>query len=142
MYYEDLTLCRYHEGPLDADSWRVPLLAIGWLESSHSFNRGATPTDLTERLNALIDSAEGVFRQYNFRGLHDCSLCRPGPDARLSRSHINLLIPSKRVVFACPAAIVHYLTAHSYLPPPEFVDAVFECPPVWIATVFRIAPRG
>lgn len=84
---------------------------------------------LTECLGTLIDSAEEVFRQYHFRGLHDCTLCRPGPGARLPRSHVNLLIPSKRVVFACPAAIVHYLTAHSYLPPAEFVDAVFECPP-------------
>jgi hypothetical protein len=75
MYYEDLTLCRYHTGPLDADSWRVPLRAIGWLESGHGFNRGATPTGLTEYLGTLIDSAEGVFRQYNFRGLHDCTLC-------------------------------------------------------------------
>ena len=77
----------------------------------------------------MIASAEKVLSQYHFRGLHDCTLCSSGPDARLRRSHINLLIPSKRAVFACPAAIVHYLTAHSYLPPVAFIEAVFDCPP-------------
>ena len=130
MYFEDLELCRYHSGPLDSDSWRVPLRAIGWLESDHPYNRGATPEGLVEQFGALLDQAEGVFRQYNFRGLHDCTLCKPGhPDARLARSHINLLIPSDGMVFACPAGIVHYITVHSYLPPSQFVAAVQECPP-------------
>jgi hypothetical protein len=81
------------------------------------------------QVEALIDSAERIFQQYHFRGLHDCTLCNPGPDARLARSHINLLIPSERMVFACPAAISHYLSIHSYLPPSEFVYAVQKCPP-------------
>jgi hypothetical protein len=129
MYYEDLELCRYHRGPLDADSWHAPLRAIGWLESGHSFNCGPRPIGLAEQLTTLVDSAESVFRHYHFRGLHDCTLCEPGDaNARLARSHINLLIPSKHTVFACPAAIIHYLSVHSYLPPCEFVDAVHECP--------------
>jgi hypothetical protein len=114
MYFEDLELCRYPPGPLDCDSRRVPLRAIGWLEEGHPFNRGPTPTGLVEQLGALIDSAERVFQQYHFRGLHDCTICESGhPSARLTRSHINLLIPGKRTVFACPAGIIHYLTIHS-----------------------------
>ena len=46
MHYDDLALCRYHSGPLDADSWCVPLLAIGWLEGSYPFKRGAAPIGL------------------------------------------------------------------------------------------------
>jgi hypothetical protein len=130
MYFEDLELCRYHRGPLDSDNWHVPLRAIGWLEGGHPYNTGATPTGLVEQLGALVDNAEEAFRQYHFRGLHDCTICESGhPSAHLVRSHINLLIPGKRMVFACPAAITHYLTGHSYLPPSEFVDAVQECPP-------------
>jgi hypothetical protein len=129
MYYEDLELCRYHRGPLHADSWHVPLRAIGWLESGHPYNRGPLPTSFAERVNAHIDRAEKVFQHYHFRGLHDCTLCEPGHEnARLARSHVNLLIPTKRMVFACPAAIIHYLTVHSYVPPTEFVSAVQECP--------------
>jgi hypothetical protein len=129
MYFEDLELCRYHTGPLDSDSWHVPLRAIGWLEGGHPYNTGATPTGLVELLGAHVDNAERVFQQHHFRGLHDCSLCKPGdPGACLARSHINLLIPGKRTVFACPAGIIHYLTIHSYLPPSEFIEAVQECP--------------
>jgi hypothetical protein len=132
MHYEDLELCRYHSGPLDSDSWHVPLRAIGWLESGHPYNRGPTPI-------ALVDNAERVFQQYHFRGLHDCTICESGvPAARLARSHINLLIPSKRTVFACPAAIVHYLSVHSYLPPSDFVSAARDCPPYGSPQYFEL----
>ena len=129
MYFQDLGLYRYHSRPLDSDSWHVPLRAIGWLEGGHLYNRGPTPVGLVEELGALVDNAERVFQQYHFRGLHDCTLCTPGYlGASLARSHINLLIPGKRTVFACPAGIIHYLTVHSYLPPIEFTDAVQGCP--------------
>jgi hypothetical protein len=129
MYFEDLELCRYHPGPLDSDSWHAPLRAIGWLEGGHPYSTGATPIGLLEQLGALVNNAERVFQQYHFRGLHDCTLCEAGHlSAHLARSHINLLIPGTRTVFACPAAITHYLTVHAYLPPPQFVDAVKECP--------------
>jgi hypothetical protein len=130
MYFEVLELCRYHLGPMHADNWRVPLRAIGWLEGGHPFNRGQSPTSLVEQLRTLLDAAEGVFQQYHFRGLHDCALCKTGDsERRLARSHINLLIPSTRAVFASPAGIIHYIVVHSYLPPPAFVDAVARCPP-------------
>jgi hypothetical protein len=139
MHYEDLELCRYHSGPLDTDSWHVPLRAIGWLESGHPYNRGPRPIALVEQINALVDNAERVFQQYHFRGFHDCTICELGdPAARLARSHINLLIPSKRTVFACPAAIVHYLSVHSYLPPSDFVIAVQDCPPYGSPQYFEL----
>jgi hypothetical protein len=129
MYYEDQSLCRYHSGCLHADSWHVPLRAIGWLESGHSYNQGPTPTNLAEKLDVLIETANGAFRHYHFRGLHDCTLCEPGhAHARLARSHVNILIPHKQAVFASPAGILHYILAHSHLPPSEFLAAVDECP--------------
>jgi hypothetical protein len=129
MYFEDLELCRYQSGPLDSDGWHVPLRAIGWLEGGHPYNHGPTPSGFVEQLGALLDIAERVFQQYHFRGLHDCTLCESGhSSAHLARSHINLLIPGTRTVFACPAAITHYVTVHAYLPPSEFVDAAQECP--------------
>jgi hypothetical protein len=114
---------------MDADSWHVPLRAVGWLEIGHAYIEGQRPPGLVEKLNVLIDSAEITFQQHHFRGLHDCTLCEPGNvSARLPRSYINLLIPGKHAVFAWPAGITHYLTVLSYLPPPEFVEAVVDCP--------------
>jgi hypothetical protein len=59
MYFEDLSLCRYHSGPLDADSWRVPLRAVGWLEAGHAFIRGAKEfdddhSDIDYRMNVSL----------------------------------------------------------------------------------------
>jgi hypothetical protein len=130
MYFEDLTLCRYHSGALDANNWPVPLLAVGWLEQSHQYTQGVSPADLTGRLQALIAAAgDANLPCLHFRGLHTCTLCSPDvPAARLELSYINLLIPGRRVVFAVPAGITHYITDHSYLPPPEFIEAVNACP--------------
>jgi hypothetical protein len=130
MYFEDLTLCRYHTGALDANNWPVPLLAVGWLEQSHQYTQGVAPSSLTPRLQAFIAAAADASLPYlNFRGLHSCTLCSPGvPAALLESSYINLLIPGRRVVFASPAGIIHYITDHSYLPPSEFIEAVNACP--------------
>ncbi len=54
MYFEDLALCRYHQGSLDADSWKVPLRAVGWLERPHQYPRGATPATLLSKLEVIV----------------------------------------------------------------------------------------
>lgn len=126
MHYEDLTLCRYHQGSLDADSWRVPLLAVGWLEVSHPYPRGTAPANLVPKLEGFVSAAGQIFRHECFRGLHECSICMPA--SLLRQSHINLLIPGKGIVYAAPAGIVHYIEGHEYLPPRAFIDAVTSCP--------------
>ena len=40
----------------------------------------------------------------------------------------NLYVPTNQVVYVAPSMIVHYIDAHSYLPPTEFCDAVMLCP--------------
>lgn len=45
-------------------------------------------------------------------------------------------------IYAAPTLIVHYVEAHEYLPPPEFIEAVLrDPPPGWnakeVATEFR-----
>lgn len=130
MYFEDLTPCRYHPGPLDAARWRVPLLAIGWLEHPHDFVRGAAPLSLVRKLEGLVIAAGEAHPHYSFRGLHHCSICEAtssGNEGLLS-SYINMLIPGAGVIYAAPAGIVHYIEAHSYLPPSAFIEAVETCP--------------
>src|SRR5262249_693243 len=46
----------------------------------------------------------------------------------LSGSHVNVFVPGISVVYAAPAAIVHYIEQHSFRPPTEFVEAVLRCP--------------
>jgi hypothetical protein len=146
MFFRDLDLCRYNRGPLDADSWQVPLLAVGWLERQHEFSRGSVPPALLEKLRLLVAGAKAHYQQYHFRGLHECSLCpNDRVEGGLPDSYVNLLIPGAQVVFAAPAGIAHYMEAHSYLPPSEFIRAVDACPSYGtdeFIEALRISNRG
>jgi hypothetical protein len=42
------------------------------------------------------------------------------------------------MVFACPAAITHYVAIHSYVPPSEFVYAAKKCPPYGSSQYFEL----
>lgn len=104
-------------------------MAVGWHEHGHSFSQGTPAPDLLATLKALIDKAGVEHSQYNFRGLHCCSLCEQGPDApRLENSHINLFIPGEGVIFYATAGTLHYMESHGYLPPSAFIEAIHHCP--------------
>ena len=78
----------------------------------------------------FVYAARDAYSGMHFRGLHDCSLCaEESSAARLDSSYLNLLIPGVGVVYAAPAAILHYIEEHSYLPPADFIGAVDACPP-------------
>jgi hypothetical protein len=85
---------------------------------------------MVEKLKALVDQSRLFYPHYCFRGGMTCSWCvaagleSPGP----VWSQENLFVPGTGVVFVAPGGIVHYVEAHSYLPPQEFVEAVLRCP--------------
>jgi len=123
MYILDLELCRYHPGPLDADSWSVPLRAVGWLEHPSRFSQGAPPAGLVPRLTSLLGQMVRAFPHYRFRGGKTCSICEalgltsPGP----IWSQENLIIPGSGEVYVAPGGVVHYIEAHCiYHPNPLF----------------------
>ena len=129
MYIPDLELCQYHSGPFDAGNWSVPLRAVGWLEHPNKFPTGVTPTDLVPKLATLVQQMRQAFSHYQCRGTKTCSLCEasgetsPGP----IWSQENLFVPGSQEVFIAPGGIVHYVEAHSYLPPESFIHAVLRC---------------
>jgi hypothetical protein len=63
-------------------------------------------------------------------GLHNCSFCAANDphSSELPASSSNLFIPGNSVVFVAPGRIDHYIEAHSYLPPKQFITAVLPCP--------------
>ena len=129
MHFPDLEPCRYR-APFHADQWRTPLLAIGWLEHSHTFSRGFAPHGLYSLLERFIEDAEPHFEQYHSRGLHLCSLCEShtSEPKLIPFGFFNLLVPGVDVIYAAPAAILHYVKTHYYAPPAAFVEAVKQCP--------------
>jgi hypothetical protein len=61
-------------------------------------------------------------------GFHCCEFCPPRSDGRFTRGHRNVWIPADSVVYVAPELILHYIEAHGYRPPDEFITAVIACP--------------
>lgn len=67
---------------------------------------------------------------------HDCGLCQFGRSTTRygdyefkSSSGSELFVPNGTIIFVAPVNIAHGISAHHYLPPAEFLDAVEACPP-------------
>jgi hypothetical protein len=132
-YFVDFSLCTYHSGPLHADSWQCPLLAVGWLEHPNSFSTGGLMAqDVRDRLAFLRFAFAEAYSRFVFRGLHTCSLCvAQGTDARrawLRDSDVNILVPGTDCVFVAPGRVDHYVEKHGYLLPDVFLRAPMQCP--------------
>jgi hypothetical protein len=118
-YFADLTPYTYlEEGG--------PALNVGWLDAVHAFPTGKCPDELVTALSRLAEN-----RVQQTRGRHHCELCLQalGPNADLdgiARGSAELRVPGEGVVYAAPDLLVHYVTAHDYLPPAEFREAVLK----------------
>ena len=114
MYHADLSRkSDLAEGP--------DFRAVGWLQSGMPFSTGSVPTSFREALETHL--AEAVQRVIFF-GQHECDLC--ATDA--PREHRNFFIPAGSLLYIAPAMIAHYIDAHAYKPPEEFIAAVEQCP--------------
>ena len=132
-YFADFSRCTYHRGPLHADSWHCPLLAVGWLEHPNGFSTGGRlAQDVRDRLAFLRFAFAEADAPFLFRGLHTCSLCvAEGTDvsrAWLLESHVNILVPGVDCVFVAPGRVDHYVEKHGYLLPNVFLRALMLCP--------------
>jgi hypothetical protein len=110
-------------------------LSIGWLEAGQPFDTGPVPDWFADALLDIIDGPP----VNQTRGLHDCEFCPPGTGSiaypRSSRDWLasyEIRVPAEPgVMFAAPALIWHYVTAHEYRPPTEFVEAVRRYDASW-----------
>ena len=115
-YYRDLDRCTYF-GLENYES----LVAVGWLDDGHDYPRGRVDRQFFERLETF---AQMPWEQALFLGGQECELCQHQRPI-FSR---NMLIPRGGRIFAAPAGITHYISAHWYRPPDEFIEAVLACP--------------
>jgi hypothetical protein len=137
MFHADLS--RLAEDPLT--------LAVGWLEPEHPHAKGPLDERFIGRLmELLIDPWQPAAAA----GLHRCGFCRfsggPGsvryaPERGGSFTVVvgaaNLYVPGRDGIYVAPSLIAHYIDAHEYLPPREFVDAVCACPDMRSAAYLR-----
>jgi hypothetical protein len=99
--------------------------AIGWLTASHPFTAGPSPFAFVERLEqfvALGSVSSDLLDFPAFMGGHTCEFCGK------AYGYANLAVASDSALYIAPELVLHYVRAHSYLPPDEFVEAVLCAP--------------
>lgn len=149
-WFNDLAPCDYF-GPEHA----AGLKAVGWLEEGREFRSGKADPRFVHKLVLLLGEPSPLDRQTD---PHYCSLCafsRGPSEFRLWQSpgmpavplgNRNLCVPGAGCLYVAPSLILHYVDAHQYAPPEEFVKAVLECPPTrsqeYLKAVQSNAPKG
>jgi hypothetical protein len=122
-YYADLTPYVYLPEPADH-----PAHNVGWLDGEHPFPTGPVPAGFVDRL-ARLAVREPVHRT---RGWQECELCDveypteievDGERQPIGDAEIRVTGADGRR-YAAPTLVVHYVAAHGYRPPDDFVDAV------------------
>jgi hypothetical protein len=99
--------------------------AIGWLDAQHPFARGVFPVDSLAKLAEFADSSFKSVVALGWpvaMGRHTCEICGA------ASSGGNFGVPAGRILFVCPEMLYHYVEAHAYLPPPEFLSALVAAP--------------
>ena len=122
------------------------LVHVGWLDGKHAFERATSDPAFVDALRMLC-----VHRaDHATRGCHACNLraCpagdRRGPSAQrqlgvpiehdgrrrfLGSAELRLRSPTLALTYAAPNLVVHYVEAHRYRPPADFVAAVLQHAP-------------
>ncbi|WKX12149.1 hypothetical protein [Streptomyces sp. NL15-2K] len=128
-HYEDLSPYRYVRESIPAG---VSAVNVGWLEPDKGYNQGNVSA-------GFIDSLALIVRgnlQMKMRGWHSCQLphvgyAEPypttvyvaGKKVSLGGAEVRVVSKSGEWMIA-PDLVFHYVAAHSYEPPADFIDAV------------------
>lgn len=117
MWIEDFAAFPDEDAPGDN------LIAVGWLAPDKPYARGAVDAETYNEIQSLCSRPWG--QPPNFVGMRGCSLCQfDGP-------HFAPIayVPYQGRIFVTHGGLDHYIAAHWYQPPAEFVEAVKHCPP-------------
>jgi len=111
MYFADLTSYEYLKRNEPAT------LNVGWLDAEHEFSKGKVPDTVIEHLKLLAKKPTN-----QTRGFHLCPFCEIG-----ATSSAEIRVNGRNgKLYAAPVLICHYIEAHNYQPPQEFIEAVME----------------
>lgn len=98
--------------------------AVGWLSNEHSYTKGDVSEEVYHRLAELLIDPWTPFDGC-YMGFHGCELCRFTEGVTSSNEFV---IPGDGCLYVIPENITHYMDAHEYQPPAEFLDAVMVWP--------------
>jgi hypothetical protein len=112
-------------------------VAVGWLGAQYS-SRGLSEEVSSAFFERLVSLLVDPWQPYAVAGVAPCPMCRfsGGPsvvDYQGARCVVRtgmLLVPGPDALYISPTMIAHYVDAHGYDPPQQFVEAVMQCPPM------------
>lgn len=100
--------------------------AIGWLDVDYPYETGKRlPVGFVGRLQTCAEdwaTSAKLLGLQTFLGCHDCEFCRD------VAGFGSFGIPAGDILFVAPDMVGHYVAAHRYVPPDEFIAAVLEAP--------------
>jgi hypothetical protein len=125
-HYADLTEYVYSD-------YAGHALNVGWLSASSPFSRGPVAAPVLRALEDLASEPVNVMR-----GFHYCEFCDaespiviPANEVEVRAAYLRsgeIRISSSTDVYVAPTLIVHYISAHGYRPPDQFITAVEQSP--------------
>ena len=124
MHFNDLTPYSYYLN-YSIDEVRN----IGWLDTEFEFIKGDAPDGFSKKLREILQGSDTFDARVNvIRGVHPCVFCgRQKSDLSTGLGSCELWISDGNDgYFAAPSQIIHYVDKHKYLPPDEFIQAVFN----------------
>jgi len=126
-YFDDLSDYGYH-----SHFDRAETKNVGWLACGHKFEKEVPSLALLDSLWEFCTISVA-----QMRGIHECDLCAPpewiiaernGHRLSLGSAEIRVFSSPRGVIYAAPNLIYHYVCAHHYKPPDEFVQALMAGP--------------
>jgi hypothetical protein len=105
----------------------VTAVAIGWLGAGEPFPRGPVSHDVLDHLRLAIRTQQWAVT----RGFHRCPFCAEPQNAEHSgvegprgNAEVRFASSDARTWFIAPTLVAHYIDAHDYEPPADFLEAV------------------
>lgn len=96
--------------------------SVGWISSAHPFATGNVTPDAVWRLKEFaqgdLDCEDAFGWPLAMSWSETCELC-------LREEGRIFAVPAGALLYVAPSIIVHYVEAHRYLPPTEFIAALF-----------------
>lgn len=110
-----------------AEAMRPGTKNVGWLGKGQAFDKGESSDDLLDTLWQFC-----AISMVQTRGLHICEFCSDDESGICERDGSKLLLGSAEIrvfslegdIYAAPNLIYHYVQAHQYKPPVQFVEAL------------------
>jgi hypothetical protein len=115
-YFQDLSEQRfiYNDGS-PAFPEGSPFLYVGWLARDHPFPTGETTEAFRKKLASLCQHPINLYK-----GFHQCEFCK----CEASQGNGEIHVSGRNGTYVAPTLVYHYVAAHAYQPPSEFIEAV------------------